>query len=219
MSKYLYNTTESDLSFVGKTLPAEDYYLIPANLELKFSITSEILSALSEGDLIISRSADSSGHITDLSSAVDYLKENLPKLVDSTNYPFAAKTLPDGKKLYQRIHGFSATVSGTPDNITFTVPYPTCKITEIEILEGNTGDIVNFKVLDDTSGTYSGVPNYVLNQFGFSVNIAEKFYSRKSNYDADLYYGMQVRLEYDSTASDLLPKTVYINLILHEVKD
>lgn len=132
------------------------------------------------------------------------------------NAPFASKEI-DGKKLFTRIHGISASVQNAPDNIDFTVPYNNCKINGIEILAGGFGDKANFKVLDTPSGTISGVPNYLLNQFAFDVNITKDFYRFYSPYDADLIKDMTLRIEYDAK-DELLPKTIYINLILHEVK-
>lgn len=134
-----------------------------------------------------------------------------------TLVPFADKVLPNGKRLYVRVHGISASVSGAPDNIDFVIPYAACKITGLEIINGAVGDTCNFKVLDTPSGTISGVPNAVLNQFGFNVNVAKDYYKRESSYDADLIQNMTIRIEYDSVAT--LPAPVYVNIILHEVKD
>ena len=127
---------------------------------------------------------------------------------------FTAKTTLDGKKLYVRTHGEAfAVVTGT-NTLNFTVPYPASKITGIELLAGELGDYIDMYVLDDTSGTYSTVPNYTLNQFGFNTYIAKDSYKRESSYDADLYYGMRVSVVYNSQSD----KTVYINYLLHEVK-
>lgn len=140
-----------------------------------------------------------------------------PSMTAKTS-PFAAKVLPNGKRIFTRIHGISGAVQNSPDTIDFTVPYTSCKITGIEITNGKIGDTANFKVVDTAQGSYSGVPNYVLNQFGFDVNISEKEYKYKSDYDADLYGGMKLRIEYDPV-DEILPRTIYINFILHEIKD
>ncbi len=131
--------------------------------------------------------------------------------------PFADKVLPNGKRLYTRVHGIQASVSGAPDTIDFNIPYNNCKLTGIEILNGLTGDTCNLKVIDTPSGTISGVPNAVLNQFGFDVNVNKDYYKRESAYDADLIKDMKIRVEYDSIAT--LPANIYLNFILHEVKD
>lgn len=136
----------------------------------------------------------------------------------SASQPFASKILPDGKKLYKRVHGFSGTVSGAADNLDFVIPYDNCKLTGIEIVGGSKGDVVNLKILDTPTGTVSGIANYTLNQFGFSVNVADDYYEHKSEYDADLIKDLKIRLEYDGSNSDVVPKTVYVNIILNEVK-
>lgn len=130
--------------------------------------------------------------------------------------PFADKILPNGKRLFNRLHGAQFSVSGSPDVCDFNIPYDTCKLTGIEIINGSFGDTCNLKVVDTPTGAISGVPDFILNQFGFNVNIAKDYYKRESAYDADLIKDMKIRIEYDSVAT--LPAPIYINFILHEVK-
>ena len=141
-------------------------------------------------------------------------KSNGNKSQVNQTLPFSSKTLSNGKKLYKREHGIQQTLSAGSNNIIFTVPYPWVKIIGIELVGGEALDIVDLNILDSTAGTYSGVPNYKLNQFGFSVNVAPGFYEEVCNYDADLYYGMQIKLVYNSISA----KTIGINFNLNEVK-
>ena len=131
--------------------------------------------------------------------------------------PFDAKTIQteSGEKaLFKRGHGIkSACVVGN-NEIIFVIPYAWVKITAIEVVNGSIGDTVSLYVLDTTIGNYSTIPNFVLNQFAFDLNVAEKFYSKKSEYDADLYLGMQVKVVYNSIDS----KTIGLNFDLNEVK-
>ena len=127
--------------------------------------------------------------------------------------PFGAKEI-DGKKLYKRVHGVEEALSAGSNDILFTVSYPWVKITGIEIIGGEVGDKVDFYVLDSTTGTYTTVPNYQLNQFGFDVNVAPNYYAHKSEFDADLYIGMQLKVVYNSASA----KDVGINFILNELK-
>ena len=132
--------------------------------------------------------------------------------------PFAHKVLPDGKKLFRRKHGI--TIGLTPNETTntiFTVPYNYCKINEVEAVGGVHGDYVNLKVLDSANGDYSGTPNAVLTQFGFNVFVTPEHYKDKCNYDADLYLGMQIKIEYTNSQNDT--RNVFANFGLHEVKD
>lgn len=133
----------------------------------------------------------------------------------TVNSPFAAKQLPNGKKIYIRVEGISAVLAEGPNIVSFSIPYTQVKFNELEIIGASTGDKVNLKVLDSANGTYSGQPNYMFNQFGKNVYPSKDFYKRKSDYDADLYYGMQICVEIETSTA----KTIYINFILHELKD
>lgn len=130
--------------------------------------------------------------------------------------PFAAKILADGKKLYLRMHGISSVVTAGVQNIDFSVPYVSCKITGLGVIGGALGDTINLKILDTPTGTITGVPNYVLNQFGFNVNVVPAVYHHSSEYDADLIQNLKVRIEY--TTAETVARTIYVNLVLHEVK-
>ena len=131
-----------------------------------------------------------------------------------SSLPFSAKQLPSGGKLYARVQGVKYSLNTGSNTCNFSIPWPTCKITGIEIIGGELGDSVDLKVLDDSSGTYTTVPNYLLNQFGYTVSVAPTFYSRQSAYDADLFQNMVIEIGYTSASA----KDVWINYILHEVK-
>jgi hypothetical protein len=131
------------------------------------------------------------------------------------NSPFANKEV-DGKKIYKRIHGVEKELTESEVNIDLVIPYTQCKITGLEIVGSEIGDKVDFLILDTDEGLISGVPNYPLNQFGFNVFLSKDYYEHMSNYDADLVGGMVVRVTYKKISSS--DKTVYLNVILHEVK-
>lgn len=130
---------------------------------------------------------------------------------------FTSKSLPNGKKLFKRVHGSQASVlPGQTIEINLIVPYNESKINEIDVVGGNTGDTCNFKVYDTITGTISGIPGYMLNQFGFNVNVSKDFYKQESSYDADLIKDMKLQVQY--TNNSLASTTIGINFILHEVK-
>jgi hypothetical protein len=142
-----------------------------------------------------------------------------PAKIDvSSQTPFASKSIAcsDGsiKKLYKRITGIQQSLSIGNNTILFTIPYNWCKITGIELIGGEDLDTSSFYILDSVTGTYSTVPNYTLNQFGFLVNACKDYYKFESEYDADLYIGMQIKVIYNS----LTAKIVGLNFILNEVK-
>lgn len=127
--------------------------------------------------------------------------------------PFAAKAIGI-KKLYKRITGISQNLSEGSNNILFTIPFPWMKITGLEVINCESLDTVSMYVLDTATGTYTTVPNFVLNQFCFNVQLPKDYYVYKSEFDADLYQNMQIKIVYTSISE----KTVGVNFILNEVK-
>jgi len=175
---------------------------------------------LIEGKYLYVRSFEPvSGEIEQTIKDVYYSASAIPvPIAIQYSPPFAAKTLPDGRKLFRRKHGTSGTISGnSTGTINFSVPYENCKINKVELLNGKIGDSVNLKVYDTPTGTISGVPDYMLNQFGFDVYINNSYYEDTCNYDADLIEDMVVSLEYTNNSSESV--TIYWNICLHEVVD
>lgn len=162
--------------------------------------------------------------IVDLAEAKQLLGLSSSEIAQRVSYrqeskvpaPFASKKLPDGQKLFRRKHGVSHAVeAGATHNFDITVPYAHAKITGAEIVGCEVGDVVDLTVHDSTAGDYTGVPSHQLNQFGFGVVMCSDIYYDSSQYDADLYGGMIVRIRYTNNGSS--SKTVGVNLTLHEV--
>lgn len=140
--------------------------------------------------------------------------------------PFALKEV-DGKKLFKRVHGCDSGATLIPANTTgyiiFTIPYPACKFSGATLLNCELGDTLDYIILDDANNTYSQAPvetygaNFPLNQFGFDVVLPSGEYKNTSNYDADLYYGMQLMCAYKNNSASA--KKIYMNVELHELKD
>jgi len=171
--------------------------------------------ALDEGGLELSVELSKSNPL-EAANVADFeanLKMSCNKVVNSTN-PFASKMVGD-KKLYERNHGKSFTLAEGDNTLEFTIPYALCKITGIEVINGEAGDTIDMFIVDDSSGTYSTIPNYTLNQFGFKVNVAKDKYKKESKYDADLYTGMAIKIVYNSVSI----KNIGVNYNLHELKD
>lgn len=130
---------------------------------------------------------------------------------------YTAKTLVINgltKKLYARNTGITASVTTGSNQIDYTATYPHVKIVGVECINSEALDSVDMKVYDTPAGTYSGIPNQLLNQFAYSVMLPKDFYQRISQFDADLYQGMVLRFNYTSVSN----KTVGFNLIMSEVK-
>lgn len=132
------------------------------------------------------------------------------------NDAFVEKTLPNGKKLFRRAHGIQHTLFANSDNIIeFVVPYNWCKITTMEVIGLSEMLKIDLSVMDTPAGTYSTIPNYKLNQFGFNVNASKNYYKDHSEYDADLYLGMIVKIVIKNNTTNT--ETIGINFTLHEV--
>lgn len=204
------NIDTSDHSIMGTIISEDEIYTIPDSLRVAIANNSDILQKISEGKLQIGNDVE---YFSNINDQINWLKSNTDTIIETL--PFSAKVLQNGKKLFTRTHGKEFALSIGSNTLDFNIPYTQCKISGIEILNGEFGDKVDLFILDDDLGTYSTVPNYVLNQFGFETNIAKDFYNRESSYDADLYYNMYISITYYSESA----KNIYINYLLHEVKD
>lgn len=143
------------------------------------------------------------------------------------NYPFSLKELPDiQKKLFRRAHGIKATLNANGNtDIEFVIPYSWAKITTMEIIDLPEMMSADLTIHADIDGKFkqsiegpsipTGVSKYKLNQFCFDVNVSKSYYKDHSEYDADLFQGMIIRVTIKNHTN--LTPTVGINLTLHEV--
>ena len=123
----------------------------------------------------------------------------------------------DKEQLFFRGHGMTQTITAnSTESIIFTSPYAKAKLNGVEVLYGAKGDTCNFKVLDTTTGTYTTIPNYLLNKFGYDWVVKENELKELLPYDADIFQNMQLVVEYtNSTGSDTL---IGVNFFIHEDK-
>jgi hypothetical protein len=137
------------------------------------------------------------------------------KKIGNKQSPFATKQLSNGNRLFRRVHGVKAALSGDT-TVSLVIPYDYCKINSLEIVWAPAGLRADLKVYDTPSGTISTIPNYMLNQFGFESGVAKDYYSETSEYDADLIKDMKVEVTLKNP--DNLTGDVCVNFILHELK-
>jgi hypothetical protein len=130
--------------------------------------------------------------------------------VININDPFASKAghLFDG----QGFHGTA--VKNTSSEISHTIT-AVSDMSGVEILNGVVGDQIQMQVRDDASGTYSGTPNAVLDQFGTNWNIRPNFV-KLMPYTARVYPNMKVVFIYENNDVNN-DREIYINLDLHKV--
>lgn len=135
--------------------------------------------------------------------------------------PFGSKTITVNgvtKNLYARFTGLQFTVDTGANTLTYTATYPWAKMLGIECIGGVTGDTADLKIYDTPAGTYSGVPNLLLNQFAYMMNVAPNFYGRMAQFDADLYQGMVIKITYTVCTPLVSNRFFGINLLMNEVK-
>ena len=126
---------------------------------------------------------------------------------------FASKNFGT-KALFKRVVGQQYALTIGDNTLLYTETFPWVKFMSLEILNGEFGDYVSLYILDTSTGKLTGVPNYQLNQFGFSCNIAPGFYQHRSEFDADIYQGLQIKIVYHSVSA----KTIGVNYVMNEVK-
>lgn len=211
---YIKNLTNEDKNWgTGRMFTAFEEYLIPDEPRIANYLKNQFLAAITNGEAQV---GDGITYFTTFENQFQCLVGYNQEVSILSDPPFQSKTLSDGSKLYRRKHGVSAVIPANSSNtLDFVVPYDKCKINKVEVVNGKVGDKVDLKVYDTPTGTLSTVPNYMLNQFGFDVFVAEGFYEDESRYDADLIKDMKIEITYyNNTNEDL---TVYANFVLHQV--
>ena len=197
------------VSDIGQSVPASGQLILEPAYNSLYVSSSDIITLVGNNTLTVNNGQ------SDLSPSqgIDLVKGILNTVEINAQPAFANKILPNGKKLYTRVYGITQALTVGSNIIDYSIALPHVKFNEIELIGAELGDYIKLEIKDDATGTYSTVPNYTLNQFGNNVYCVPTFYNRKSNYDADLYYGMRIYATYTSLSN----KNVYINFILHEV--
>lgn len=142
------------------------------------------------------------------STIMGNIANNVPvivKNVESTITAAFADKKVGGKSLFTRIHGVVSPVQVGENTIDFSIPYAQCKINGMEFIGCADLETANFEI-------YMGETK--LNQFGFGVVLTNELYKYVSQYDADLFQGLTLRVVYTA----LSIKNIGINYMLHEVK-
>ena len=137
--------------------------------------------------------------------------------VVSLSKPFPSKAVNEGS-LFRRKHGFRSVeiAANSSEVINLVVPYNLVKINQIEFINCKEGDQIDFKVKDTPTGAISGIPNLILNQFGFNAEMPNGFYRDVSEYDADLIKDMAIEITYKNNSSESV--VIKGNITYHEVR-
>lgn len=133
-------------------------------------------------------------------------------------YPLSSNIDTTGKKLFARMTGIPAVSvpANSSHDFDYILTYDEVKINSTEVIGCNAHDTVDFMIYDTDTGTYTTVPNFLLNQYGFGVNLKQDFHSFHSEYPGTLNVGMKVRVRYHNNSNSAT--TVSVNLRIHELK-
>jgi len=212
MSDSLYSFTQSPCEISSLTLAIESSSIVTA---------LDYIQIYGAAVDVYFKAALSSGDQTTLAALV---AANTGVPTPSGPQPVTISTLPaapafatnalGNKALYVAMTGVQQALTTGSNTILFTIPYAQAQISGIDIIACEALDTASFYVLDSTSGTYSGTPNAVLNQFGYTANLPAALYTYRAPYTANLYENMQIKVVYNSISN----KTVGINFDLNQVK-
>jgi hypothetical protein len=196
---------------VGRSLSVQ-YTVIGSNYWIKAIDGAFEIECILPTDTTLS--ADSLDFVTNYKT-----NGNKAMVVDSSvqnSPPYGSKTVIISgvtHKLYARNTGVQFTVAAGVNTLTYTCTYSWAKLIGVEAINCEALDTVDFKVYDTAAGTYSGVPNAMLQQFSYAVNLPKDFYQRMSEFDADVYAGMVIQMIYNSQSA----KNIGINFLLDQV--
>lgn len=205
------NNTQAARSWAGQEIQAGEYYTLEVGEEAVWSKNSSVLVSITDAELILN---DGTRDVASVPDALKILFGLSPKDVQVvTNPPFAGKVLGE-KKIFSRMTGKKFPVTVGVNILDFLIPKTEMKMNGVEITNGKVGETVNFKVLDTATGAISTIPNFMLNQFAFDVNLPDGFYSQKSNYDADVIKDLVIRIEITAVEA----RDLCVNYLLHELK-
>lgn len=186
----------------GKVFEIDEIYAIPDASRLGWATRDSVLQAIVLGDFDI---LDSTQQLPTISEKIDYLKMNI---LNNTPTPFANKSQHNFRGTGQQY-----TLAVGNNTLNFSVPTGEFDINGIATIGGELLDYVQFKILDDASGTYSGIPNFELNQFAYDWNVTPIECKSLLPYPARLKTGMVINITYYSMSI----KTIGVNYFLHKV--
>lgn len=204
------NNKETSDIWAGMTIEAAAEYDLQASEISTWKSNDKVIQDLSTLSLLI---GDGVTYKSTGAEAVNYLLGTQQDVYVQQNPSFTSKKVGN-KNLYIRATGKTFDVEVGENNLDFLIPYNQVKFNGLQIINGLVGEVVSLKILDTSTGTISGVPNYVLNQFGYTVNLPNGEFIRESKYDADLYLNMVVRV----VLTAIEARTFRINYLIHELK-
>lgn len=116
MIKWVKNTSGSTKTWEGQELANNTYYQLQSPDEVKWANSSSVLTDIGSGDLTVAKDDSGNNDIDDVSEAINYLKNDLPKEVSIEGVTVESNRL---QSMDNRVpNGYSLYVTGASDNIT-----------------------------------------------------------------------------------------------------
>ena len=84
---WIFNDSGSESSYEGQDIADQAYYQVSATDRLDWSNNSSLLTDIGSGDAIVATNNTSGNHITDVSDAINYLKNGPSIPTDSEGFP------------------------------------------------------------------------------------------------------------------------------------
>jgi hypothetical protein len=221
MSKILKNNTASEIMIadVGISVPASGQIIVDPNDYLRLQTSDDMVVLISNSSLTV----NDGNQDLPIAEATSYIQGGFSKSINIREVsPLNSNIDSTGKKLFSRVTGLSKVVvlAGQTHVFNYEIPYIECKFDEVEIIGCKMHDTAVLKILDTTdpahANSYSGVSNFQLNQFGFSVNLCDGFHVFEGKYPSTLVQGLIISVEYTNLSGS--DTSVSLNLRLHELK-
>jgi hypothetical protein len=152
---------------------------------------------------------DIKGALNDISNGISVTDEKVSK---TKRLAIADNQTDDGKILYYKIHGFKTEIPAG-ESYTFRLqnPYSEAYFQGAEILV----NIIGVSDFDVAIPTEQG--DFVVEQYGYDVNMGEIIYQRESQYASRIPQGIIIRNTYTNDTDNTLE--VGINFIMHEIRE
>jgi hypothetical protein len=235
MSKWIKNNSGVTKTYVGQQIADQTYYEIQFHEETAWSHHSPLITDISNGDAVVARDDSGTTDITDISEAIDHLRDENPIQIDSAT-PVHQFALTEADNLRARLVGIinqTVTKNQTSD-LDWAVPQTAYSgqnkqgyMDGIEYYakDAEVGDKMSFQVIDKDGvgvllgwydqATFDAMGNlYVVDEFGKDWAVIPNDHTTIRLYKAKLVPGLYIRVKYTSigTVNDVY---IICNLFRH----
>ena len=211
MSKYVKNTHVTDTqNWAGQDILAGEYFLIETIKLPRWQQNSDFIADIASGLAVMATSNDGNEDITDVNSAIDYLKDNQPIIIDSA-FPLNQYALASGDSLRARLigtHNVTATKTSTTDHDWKVPAVAYLGVNKQSVMNGleyfakdaEIGDSITFQIVDIDNVLGYGA-NTVLDEFSKTWYVIPNASNTIVLYKANLIKDLYVRIKYTSVGA------------------